>query len=338
MRESPPLLEIKHLTVGFHTEDGPLRAVDDFSMVINARETVCIVGESGSGKSVTALSILRLIEQEDSAKTGGQILFDGADLSKKSPAEMRRVRGSQIAMIFQEPMTALNPLMTIGDQIAEALLLHENRVTRTQALQKAVEMLRAVGMSEPEIRIRQYAHELSGGMRQRAMIAMAIVCNPRLLIADEPTTALDVTIQAQILGLLRELKLRNNMSLLLITHDMGVAAEMADRVVVLYAGKVMEEGAVEDIFDHPRHPYTIALLASIPGVEGEREARLHTIAGSIPNLTQVFRGCRFHPRCSFTTDRCRTEEPPMLARNSHHAACWNMDEVEAASKKSVAYE
>jgi len=231
--DTRPLLEIRSLTVGFHTEDGRLRAVDNFSTTLNAGETVCIVGESGSGKSVTALSILRLIEQEDGASVGGKILFDGGDLNQKSKAEIRRIRGSQIAMIFQEPMTALNPLMTIGDQIAEAVLLHEEKTTRQQALQKAVEMLRAVGMSEPEIRIRQYAHELSGGMRQRAMIAMAIVCNPRLLIADEPTTVLDVTIQAQILGLLRDLKSRNKMSLLLITHDMGVAAEMADRVVVL---------------------------------------------------------------------------------------------------------
>jgi len=231
--DTRPLLEIRSLTVGFHTEDGRLRAVDNFSTTLNAGETVCIVGESGSGKSVTALSILRLIEQEDGASVGGKILFDGGDLNQKSKAEIRRIRGSQIAMIFQEPMTALNPLMTIGDQIAEAVLLHEEKTPRQQALQKAVEMLRAVGMSEPEIRIRQYAHELSGGMRQRAMIAMAIVCNPRLLIADEPTTVLDVTIQAQILGLLRDLKSRNKMSLLLITHDMGVAAEMADRVVVL---------------------------------------------------------------------------------------------------------
>jgi peptide/nickel transport system ATP-binding protein len=206
-------------------------------------------------------------------------------------------------MIFQEPMTALNPLMTIGDQISEAVLLHQKQ-SKAQASEQAIEMLRAVGIAEPEMRARQYPHELSGGMRQRAMIAMALVCQPKLLIADEPTTALDVTIQAQILDLLRQLKSRYNMSILLITHDMGVAAEMADRVIVLYAGKVMEEGTVEQIFDDPHHPYTVGLLASIPGLEGERGTHLHTIGGSIPNLTHLPGGCRFHPRCSFATEQC----------------------------------
>ena len=322
------LLEIKHLTVSFLTEDGPLQAVDDVSLTVNAGETICVVGESGSGKSVTSLSILRLIEQESGAVLDGQILFNDEDLTHKSHEEMRRIRGSQIAMIFQEPMTALNPLMSIGAQISEAVLLHQKQ-SKAQAWKRAVEMLRAVGIAEPEIRARQYPHELSGGMRQRAMIAMALVCQPKLLIADEPTTALDVTIQAQILDLLRQLKAEYNMSILLITHDMGVAAEMADRVVVLYAGKVMEEGTVEQIFDDPHHPYTIGLLASIPGLEGERGTRLHTIGGSIPNLTRLPGGCRFHPRCTFATEQCRREEPLLRHVNGHSVACWQAEQVTA---------
>ncbi|HEY4388374.1 MAG TPA: ABC transporter ATP-binding protein, partial [Ktedonobacteraceae bacterium] len=318
------------LTVGFRSEDGPLRAVDGVYLTVNEGETVCVVGESGSGKSVTSLAILRLIEQESGAVVNGQILFQHEDLLRKSDEEMRQIRGSQIAMIFQEPMTALNPLMTIGAQISEAVLLHQ-KLSKAQARERAIEMLRAVGISEPETRVHQYPHELSGGMRQRAMIAMALVCNPKLLIADEPTTALDVTIQAQLLDLLRQLQSQSNMAILLITHDMGVTAEMADRVVVLYAGKIMEEGMVEQIFDHPHHPYTIGLLASIPGLEGERGTRLHTIGGSIPALTDLPGGCRFHPRCSFATERCQREEPSLRTVNGRNVACWRAEEVAAST-------
>jgi oligopeptide/dipeptide ABC transporter ATP-binding protein len=293
-------------------------------------ETVCIVGESGSGKSITSLSILRLIEQESGAVLSGQILFQNEDLMLKSQEEMRQMRGSQIAMIFQEPMSALNPLMTIGDQIIEAVLLHQKQ-PKAQARKRAIEMLHAVGIAEPEIRMHQYPHALSGGMRQRAMIAMALVCNPKLLIADEPTTALDVTIQAQLLDLLRQLKSRYNMSLLLITHDMGVTAEMADRVVVLYAGKIMEEGTVEQIFNDPHHPYTIGLLASIPGLEGERGTRLHTIGGNIPALTHLPGGCRFHPRCSFATEQCQHQEPSLRELNGRSVACWQAEKVVASA-------
>jgi oligopeptide/dipeptide ABC transporter ATP-binding protein len=320
------LLEIKRLSVSFPAENGRLRAVDDVSLTVGAGETVCIVGESGSGKSVTSLSILRLFERESGMLHAGEVLFHDEDLMKKSQPEMRRIRGSQIAMIFQEPMTALNPLMTIGDQICEAIRLHR-RTKRAQAWTQVIAMLRAVGMSEPEMRARQYPHEFSGGMRQRAMIAMALACNPQLLIADEPTTALDVTIQQQILELLRELKATYHMAILLITHDMGVAAEIADRVVVMYAGKVMEEGTAQALFTTPRHPYTIGLMASIPGLEGERRTRLHTIGGSIPRLDHLPSGCRFHPRCTFATDRCRREDPPLRQIGQISVACWHAERV-----------
>jgi oligopeptide/dipeptide ABC transporter ATP-binding protein len=326
--EMQALLEIKHLRVSFPIDRGQLTAVDDVSLTVCKGETVCIVGESGSGKSVTSLSILRLLERESGVSLNGEILFNDEDLMKKSRAEMRRIRGSQIAMVFQEPMTALDPLATIGDQIGEAVLLHK-RETRAQVRERVITLLRSVGMSAPEMRVRQYPHELSGGMRQRAMIAMALACNPQLLIADEPTTALDVTIQAQILDLLRQLKSTYHMSLLLITHDMGVAAEIADRVVVMYAGKVVEEGTVQHLFKTPHHPYTIGLMASIPSLDGDRQERLYTIGGSIPSLAHLPGGCRFHPRCSFATDDCRSEEPPLRKINAGAVACWHAEEVAA---------
>jgi len=247
---------------------------------------------------------------------------------------MRKIRGSKIAMIFQEPMTALNPVFTVGDQIAEAVMLHEG-LTKEEAWKRAVEMLRLVGIPEPETRARQYPHEFSGGMRQRGMIAVALACNPKLLIADEPTTALDVTIQAQILDLLRQLRKQIGMSIMLITHDMGVAAEMADRIVVMYAGKIVEEGTVDDMFEHPRHPYTMGLLASIPGYEGKRGGRLHTIKGTIPNIAKMPPGCRFHPRCPYATEQCRTAEPSMVTFGEQKVACFHAEAIaeQQAGKK-----
>ncbi|HWI66277.1 MAG TPA: ABC transporter ATP-binding protein [Symbiobacteriaceae bacterium] len=320
------LLGVKNLTAGFFTDKGLLVAVDGISFEVGEAETVCVVGESGSGKSVTSLSIMRLVDYDNGAVLGGEIRFRGEDLAQKSQEEMRRIRGKAIAMIFQEPMTALNPVFTVGDQIAEAVMLHEG-ASKEEAWKRAVAMLKTVGIPEPEARARQYPHEFSGGMRQRAMIAVALACSPELLIADEPTTALDVTIQAQILDLLRDLKEKLSTAIVLITHDMGVAAEMADRIVVMYAGKIVEEGTVVDIFDSPQHPYTIGLLASIPGYEGDRGQRLHTIKGAIPNIAKMPPGCRFHPRCPYMTERCAKQEPPLESRGRHRVACWHVDKV-----------
>jgi oligopeptide/dipeptide ABC transporter ATP-binding protein len=330
-----PLLEVRDLVTGFFTDKGLLIAVDNVSFKVNEAETVCVVGESGSGKSVTVLSLMRLVDFDNGGILSGQVLLNGEDLSKKSQDEMRTIRGSQMAMIFQEPMTALNPVFTVGDQIAEAVMLHEGK-SKEEAWARAVEMLTLVGIPEPAIRAGQYPHEFSGGMRQRAMIAVAMACNPKLLIADEPTTALDVTIQAQILDLMRSLKDRLKMSVMLITHDMGVAAEMADRIVVMYAGKIVEEAPTLELFDHPRHPYTVGLLASIPGYETERGGRLYTIKGSIPNIAKWPPGCRFHPRCPYATDKCRQDEPPLMETNGHRIACWNEDAVAAERAKTEA--
>ncbi|HEY8393890.1 MAG TPA: ABC transporter ATP-binding protein [Thermaerobacter sp.] len=326
-----PLLEVQELTAGFYTNDGPLVAVEDVSFTIAAGETVCLVGESGSGKSVTSLAIMRLLEYDNGFISGGRILLDGEDLVTKSQEEMRRIRGRHIAMIFQEPMTALNPVFTVGDQIAEAVMLHEG-LDRTAAMGRAVEMLRLVGIPEPEVRARQYPHEFSGGMRQRAMIAMALACRPRLLIADEPTTALDVTVQAQILDLLRRLRDELGMSILLITHDMGVAAEMADRIVVMYAGRVVEEGTVYQVFDAPRHPYTMGLLASVPDLEGPRQRRLRAIPGAVPGIGRMPPGCRFHPRCPHAEERCRADEPPLRDVGGRRVACWLAEELAAPAE------
>jgi peptide/nickel transport system ATP-binding protein len=325
-----PLLEIKDLTTGFFTQKGIVVAVDGVSFTINEGETVVVVGESGSGKSVTSLSIMRLVDYDNGAILDGQILFNGKNLAEASMDEMRKVRGGQIGMIFQEPMTALNPVFTVGQQIAEAVMLHEGK-TQEEGLARAVDMLKLVGIPEPATRAAQYPHEFSGGMRQRAMIAMALACNPRLLIADEPTTALDVTIQAQILDLVRQLKKEFGMSILLITHDMGVAAEMADHIVVMYAGKVVEYGTVFQLFDQPHHPYTIGLLASIPGLEGERGGHLHTIKGNIPSVTKLPGGCRFHPRCPFATEECTKAEPPLQNFGGQMVACWHAEKVAASN-------
>lgn len=320
-----PILEVKELTAGFKTENGVVKALEKVSFSVEVGKTVCIVGESGSGKSVTSLSILRLIEFENGLILNGELNFEGENLLGKSNDEMCKIRGDQIAMIFQEPMTALNPVFTIGKQICEAIRFHKN-CTKKDAMKRAKELLQLVGMSDPDVRLKQYPHELSGGMRQRAMIAMALSSDPKLLIADEPTTALDVTIQSQILNLLQDLKEKLSMSILLITHDIGVAAEMSDRVVVMYAGKVLEEGSVYEIFRSPFHPYTKGLLRSIPTTDGERRKRLESIKGSIPTITNMPAGCRFNPRCDFATDKCRQEEPPIqVIANSRKIACWHYE-------------
>jgi oligopeptide/dipeptide ABC transporter ATP-binding protein len=293
-----PLLEVSNLSVRFDTERGPVNPVRDVSLSIYPGQTVAVVGESGSGKSVTALSILRLIPEPPGKIVSGKVLLDGRDLLRLSEREMRSIRGKDIAMIFQEPMTSLNPVFTIGDQIAEAVTLHQHVSTR-QAYEIAEQSLRDVGIADPARRLHEYPHQMSGGMRQRVMIAMALACKPKLLIADEPTTALDVTIQAQILELLRKLQRETGMAILLITHDLGVVAENADAVAVMYASRVVEYAKVEDLFDHPQHPYTEGLFRSVPKL-GARASRLDTIPGTVPNPAKFPPGCKFHPRCHRT--------------------------------------
>ncbi len=301
------LLDIRGLKTTFYTSDGVVPAVDGVSFGIKPGETVGVVGESGCGKSVTALSIMRLIPHPPGKIEAGQILFEGRDLLAMSDEEIRSIRGNKISMIFQEPMTSLNPVYTIGDQIGEVLEYHRG-YTKEQALERTISLLTAVGIPEPEKRVKQYPHELSGGMRQRAMIAMALACDPQLLIADEPTTALDVTIQAQILEVMKDVRDKFGTAIMLITHDLGVVAEMAERVVVMYLGRVVEEAPVREIFRNPRHPYTNALLRSIPRL-GHKVRRLHVIPGVVPNPMFMPKGCKFHPRCTFATDKCRAGEP-----------------------------
>jgi oligopeptide/dipeptide ABC transporter ATP-binding protein len=297
-----------------------VRAVDGVDLSLERGRTLGIVGESGCGKSVTALSVMGLVPQPGRI-AGGEILFEGEDLLRASPARLRDLRGDKLAMIFQEPMTSLNPAFRVGDQVAEALLRHKG-VSKREAEQEAVGMLRKVRMPAPERRAQEYPHQLSGGMRQRVMIAMALACNPRLLIADEPTTALDVTIQAQILELMRLLREELGTAIILITHDLGVIAELADEVAVMYAGKVVERCAAGRLFAAPQHPYTIGLLGSIPRLDREAE-RLNAIEGMVPDAAALPKGCRFHPRCPFAVDRCRQEEPPLLElAPSHFSACW----------------
>jgi len=325
-----PLLDVQNLRTHFYTRDGIVRAVDGVSFSVDPGETLAIVGESGCGKSVTSLSILRLIASPPGRIVEGSIRFEGRELLALSEAEMRDVRGNRISMVFQEPMTSLNPVLTIGHQIAETLTLHRG-LSRRDALARAVDMLRLVNIPEPERRVAQYPHQLSGGMRQRVMIAMALACDPRLLIADEPTTALDVTIQAQILDLMRRLKEKTGAAIVLITHDLGVVAEMAQRVVVMYAGRKVEEAPVEALFEKPRHPYTRGLLNSIPRL-GEAEVkerkRLAEIPGVVPSLREAIPGCIFAPRCTYATERCRHEYPPLEHKADGHAvACWESDRI-----------
>jgi len=319
-----PVLDVRQLTTRFFTRAGVVKAVEDVSYTIDQGQTLGIVGESGSGKSVTALSIMRLIPTPPGRVVAGEVFFEGRDLLKVSNEQMRKLRGGPISMIFQDPMTSLNPLLTIGWQITESVREHQG-ISRGRAKTRAVEMLRLVGMSEPEKRLKSYPHEFSGGMRQRVMIAIALANNPRLLIADEPTTALDVTIQAQILDLIRALSREFQTSVAIITHDLGVVAGIADRVVVMYAGQVMEIGDVSDIFDRPTHPYTHALLASIPRLDQERGKPLRPIPGSPPDLMNQPAGCPFVPRCPNALPVCRVDMPPLreVDANGHKAACWN---------------
>ncbi|MBR0783955.1 ABC transporter ATP-binding protein [Bradyrhizobium iriomotense] len=318
-----PLLEIKGLKTHFSTDDGILQAVDGVDISINKGETLCVVGESGCGKTVTAMSILKLIAMPPGRIAAGQIIFEGRDLVPLTSNQLDEIRAKEIGFIFQEPMTSLNPVLTIGEQIAESLRRHE-AVTKKQALERTIEMLKLVQIPNAEGRVHNYPHQFSGGMRQRVMIAMALACKPKLIIADEPTTALDVTIQAQILDLLQDMKERFGMAVMLITHAMGVVAETAQRVVVMYAGKVVEEAPVDDLFSDPRHPYTQGLIRSIPRIDldSEHKTRLEAIGGSVPILINPPVGCRFAPRCKFAMNVC-TEKEPLLREVSpgHRMAC-----------------
>jgi oligopeptide/dipeptide ABC transporter ATP-binding protein len=315
-----PLLEVKSLRTSFFTDAGEVRAVDGVSFSVEPGKLMGIVGESGSGKTVTVLSIMRLLP-ESARIVGGEVVFEGRDLLKLPEPEMRAVRGAQIAMIFQEPMTSLNPVFTVGNQVGEAIRLHQH-TSRAETRNRSIEALRLVGIADPERRIDDYPHQLSGGMRQRVMIAMALACNPRLLIADEPTTALDVTIQAQILDLIRELQSRLGLGVILVTHDLGIVAEYADDVTILYAARVMEQAPSAELFRNPLNPYTRGLLASIPGADGRRHTRLQAIAGSIPSAIDPPPGCRFNPRCPMAVAQCSEAQPPLALRGpDHHVAC-----------------
>ncbi|WP_337875326.1 ABC transporter ATP-binding protein [Elioraea sp.] len=322
MTETAPILEVLDLRTHFFTQDGVTRAVDGVSFSLAPGETLGIVGESGCGKSVTALSILRLLPPKLSRIVGGRVVFEGTDLLTLHEPAMREIRGNRIAMIFQEPMTSLNPVLTIGEQIAEAVRIHQG-ASRREALARAVEMLKLVRIPDAERRVGDYPHQFSGGMRQRVMIAMALSCNPKLLLADEPTTALDVTVQKQILRLMLELKERIGSAVILITHDLGVIAETAKRVVVMYAGRVVEQAEVTALFDAPLHPYTRGLMASIPRLKHNRTRRLAEIPGIVPDLRTPIPGCAFAPRCPLATDRCREAAPSLDDHGGgHFAACW----------------
>ncbi|MCE9626373.1 MAG: ABC transporter ATP-binding protein [Candidatus Eisenbacteria bacterium] len=323
---SEPLLEVRDLQTHFFTDDGVVRAVDGVSYALAAGETLAVVGESGSGKSVTSLSILRLVASPPGRIVGGSIRFRGRDLLSLPESEMRAIRGREISMIFQEPMTSLNPVHTCGDQIAEVVRLHE-KVGAAEARARAIEMLTLVGIPSPETRVDEYPHQMSGGMRQRVMIAMALACRPAVLIADEPTTALDVTIQAQILDLLQRLRRELGMAVLLITHDLGVVAETADRVAVMYAGQVVEQGDVRTVFRSTRHPYTAGLLASLPKLGGDAD-RLRVIPGTVPDPAAFPSGCRFHPRCPVAVERCRRELPELREITpGHQVRCFRAEEI-----------
>ena len=327
------VLEVENLQTFFYTRSGLVKAVDGVSFSLRRGETLAIVGESGCGKSVTALSLMRLVADPPGRIVGGSIRLDGVDLVAVDDAAMRSIRGKEISMIFQEPMTSLNPVMTIGRQISEALLLHES-TSRKAALAQTIEMLQLVGIPEPQQRVKEYPHQLSGGMRQRAMIAMALACNPKVLIADEPTSALDVTIQAQILDLMAKLRRELGTAVILITHDLGVVAETAERVIVMYAGRKVEEAQVDDLFAHALHPYTRGLMHSIPRLALMRREnakpveRLQEIPGMVPALSNLPAGCTFAPRCAFASDVCRREYPRYEEkRPGHWAACWHSDQL-----------
>jgi peptide/nickel transport system ATP-binding protein len=324
-----PLLDVDGLTIEFGPRDNPLRVVDDVSFSVKRGEAIGIVGESGSGKSMTSLSILRLVS-EPPARVSGRIVFEGTDLMKLPKSKMPEIRGKDIAMIFQEPMSSLNPVMTIGDQIGEALMLH-GESDRQKRRARVIDLLRLVGMPDPESRLHAYPGQFSGGMRQRVMVAMAVACNPKLLIADEPTTALDVTIQAQVLELMLDIRRKFNAAILLISHDLGIIAEICERVVVMYAGRIVEDADIHSIFASPKHPYTQGLLKSVPTLSNEHK-RLYQIPGSVPPPGAIRRGCPFRPRCSLRMDRCAVEMPPLVSHGPDHiAACW------ATAGESVAW-
>ena len=317
-----PLLVVENLKTYFFTGDGVVKAVDDISYDVHEGETLAIVGESGCGKSIGALSLMRLVPSPPGQIVGGRILFNGEELLAMSEAEMRDIRGNRIAMIFQEPMTSLNPVLTIGRQVTESLELHL-KLNKTEAHDRAVELLDMVGIPDPELRLKQYPHQFSGGMRQRVMIAIAMSCNPRLLLADEPTTALDVTIQAQILELIKELSNKLGTAVIIITHNLGVVARYADRVNVMYAGKLIERGTALDIYENPHHPYTRGLLGSVPRLDEDKKQRLESIDGMPPDLMDLPSGCAFQPRCKLAVARCMKEIPPLISvSDGHTAACW----------------
>jgi oligopeptide/dipeptide ABC transporter ATP-binding protein len=326
MREANHLLTVKDLRTYFFSSQAVTKAVDGVSFYLDEGETIGVVGESGSGKTVSALSIMRLIPDPPGKIIGGKILFEGVDLLKLQDDRMREIRGNKISMIFQEPMTSLNPVFTIGDQISEAIVLHQG-LNKKDAYEKCIEMLKLVRIPSPEKRIHEYPYQLSGGMRQRVMIAMALSCNPKILIADEPTTALDVTIQAQILDLMNRLKEEMGTAIIMITHNLGVIAEMSKRVVVMYSGKVVEQGSVDDIFYHPQHPYTKGLLATIPRIDHDiqPEKKLPEIPGMIPSLYSLPEGCYFNPRCAYAMEICRQREPDLKEiENGHLCSCWQI--------------
>lgn len=327
MTEHKELLQVRNLETTFFTDDGIVPAVDGVTFSLREREILGIVGESGSGKSVTSLSIMGLIPSPP-GKIAGEILFDGKDLVKMKEKDMRKIRGNDIAMIFQEPMTSLNPLFTIGKQLNEAVLLHNKGWTKKQATDRSLEMMKLVGLPRVEGLFKDYPHQLSGGMRQRVMIAMALVCDPKVLIADEPTTALDVTIQAQILKLMKELNERLNTAVMLITHDLGVVAETCERVVVMYGGQIVEQGSVNEIFKNPQHPYTKGLILSVPDMRLKKE-RLYSIPGNVPKPGSIKQGCRFAARCEYAFDRCGIENPEIYPVNETHSArCFLVNDKE----------
>lgn len=315
------ILEVKNLTTSFKTERGVMKAVDGVSFHTNKGEILGIVGESGCGKSVTSQSIMRLYDEKYLAKIDGEVLVEGRDILKIPMKEMQKIRGNTISMVFQDSLSSLNPVIKIGDQIMEALMIHTD-MNKKKARERALEMLRLVGIPGYEERIDQYPHELSGGMRQRVMIAIALSCNPKILIADEPTTALDVTIQAQIMDLIVELNQKIGMSVMLITHDLAVVAETCTRVIVMYLGQIVEEADVKEIFEHPMHPYTKGMMDSIPQLDGEKRTRLHVIKGTVPLLNQIPEGCRFAPRCPYAEDGCRQKMPELTGEGTHRVRCY----------------
>ncbi|KGR91613.1 peptide ABC transporter ATP-binding protein [Ureibacillus massiliensis 4400831 = CIP 108448 = CCUG 49529] len=329
------ILEVKDLKTSFHTERGSVTALHGINFQLKEGEILGIVGESGCGKSVTSQSILRLYDEKYLVDYEGEINFQGKNLLKLPMDKMQEIRGNDISMIFQDPLSSLNPVYTIGFQISESLMIHQ-KLSKKEATEKAIELLRLTGISAPEKRVKQYPHELSGGMRQRVMIAMALACKPKVLIADEPTTALDVTIQAQILDLILQLNKEYKMSVMFITHDLGVVAEVCTRVIVMYLGQIVEETDVETLFSKPLHPYTKGLMKSMPTLEGERSEKLHVIEGAVPSLNNIPKGCRFAERCPFADELCKEKPPELMTHNDNHKVrCWHYEKIE---KGEVAYD